>query len=315
MVLTESEKLVLMSLLYCRMVLTESEKLVLMSLGTLSTQGVFDVAFHVGSLVCRILFSFTEEVGHTAWSQLMKVSAGVTGAKLGADLLKNLLKMGSCVGLIIAIFGPAYSEALLYLLYGSKWAPQAWFTLAFYCLSIPLLAVNGICEAFFRSIATPQLLGWYKNALVIISVFYLCTCYAAWKFLDLGGIGLILANCVNMLARIIVCLWFALGYFADLKKRENVELFKLGDAFKLRPHIWVALVLSAGLTQWSRSRHPFLMKESDGLYTFSPKPFAMHIMTGVACFGTVLAVMWFKERAFLKEMLKTWRGQTSTKVE
>ena len=84
-----------------------------------------------------------------------------------ARLLAVLVRCISLVGLVGAAFGPAYARLALLLLYGRRWADtEAAPALGWYAQYLPLLAANGILEAFMHAVADERQLHRGNAALV-----------------------------------------------------------------------------------------------------------------------------------------------------
>jgi oligosaccharide translocation protein RFT1 len=62
-------------------------------------------------------------------------------------------------------------------------------------------AINGVTEAYVFAAMSPQQLDKYNGLMVILSCMFL---FLSWILSrSVGSVGFILANCVNMILRII----------------------------------------------------------------------------------------------------------------
>jgi oligosaccharide translocation protein RFT1 len=76
-----------------------------------------------------------------------------------ANVLYQLLRCITCIGLVIVVFGQSYSHLLLYLYGGESLIMGPGPTLMrTHCLAVLLLAINGITECYaFATMNTAQL--------------------------------------------------------------------------------------------------------------------------------------------------------------
>lgn len=77
-----------------------------------------------------------------------------------AEVLSQLCKVVTSIGLIVVVFGQSYSYSLLYFYGGKKLVatPLPTTLLQFHCFAIVLLAINGVTEAYvFATMNNKQL--------------------------------------------------------------------------------------------------------------------------------------------------------------
>ncbi|KAG2262809.1 hypothetical protein Bca52824_069888 [Brassica carinata] len=159
--------------------------------------------------------------------------------KLGT-CLTEALKLVMLIGLIFMAFGPSYSYSLIRLLYGEKWSDgEASFALQFYCLYIIVLAMNGTSEAFLHAVGTEDQLKRSNDMLLVFSLIYIVLNILLIR--SAGAIGLILANSLNMIGRIIYSGQFIQRYF----KGDASSPFSFRKCF---PSGWQILILSGIIT-------------------------------------------------------------------
>jgi oligosaccharide translocation protein RFT1 len=225
-----------------RLILTEGEKVVLAAKGNLSSQGIYDVISGLGALIVRLVFRLWEDFAFSAWSrpddgtddqpsdaalrhmasaaspkrtetarakfsEPSAAPAYVTVAKW--DLLFAMLKIAVHFGALAAAFGPPLAARVLWSLFGgsrtSDWTgADAVDVLVAYIYYIPLLGVNGLLEAFVRATSTEHALRRLKGWMVLCSLAYIALCYVSLFVFDLGAVGLLYANSINLAIRIAV---------------------------------------------------------------------------------------------------------------
>ncbi|EHY58248.1 Oligosaccharide translocation protein rft1 [Exophiala dermatitidis] len=89
-----------------------------------------------------------------------------------------------------------------------------WYTdstaslLSAYCYYIPLMAVNGILDAFVTSVATPAQLRAQSGWMMLFTALYGAAAWLLLKKFEMGAAGLVGANMVNMVLRIVWSRWF-----------------------------------------------------------------------------------------------------------
>uniref|UniRef100_W5NB09 Protein RFT1 homolog n=1 Tax=Lepisosteus oculatus TaxID=7918 RepID=W5NB09_LEPOC len=143
---------------FLKQILTEGERYVMTFLNVLDfgDQGVYDIVNNLGSLVARFLFLPIEESFYIFFAKVLE--RGKTARQqrqedvaVAADVLECLLKLVLLIGLIITVFGHAYSHLALDIyggsLLSSGTAPGPTL-LRCYCGYVLLLAVNGVTECF-----------------------------------------------------------------------------------------------------------------------------------------------------------------------
>jgi len=145
--------------------------------------------------------------------------------KQASIILRNVLRVYSIASLITFAVGPTAAPLLLHVVAGHKWTDSgAGEVLATYCYCIPLLAINGVSEAFVSATASPAELQRQSFWMGAFTLGFGLSAFVFLRVLGMGAQGLVLANCVNMALRIVFNLSFAGRSF----EREGVE-FKLRD--------------------------------------------------------------------------------------
>ncbi|OAA53500.1 diphthamide biosynthesis protein [Niveomyces insectorum RCEF 264] len=195
-------------------VLTQGDTFLVSVLSTPTAQGVYALANNYGGLAARLLFQPVEESSRSYFSRLLAGNkadssssspsfSSPSAARASRDL-QILLKLYLLFALVVTALGPAAVAPFLALVTGPRWAASravASATLAAYVWYLPLLAVNGVAEAFS---------AWMGAfSLVFAGAGFVCL-----RLLDGGAVGLVAANALNMACRIAWCTWFIRRYFA-----------------------------------------------------------------------------------------------------
>lgn len=105
-------------------------------------------------------------------------------------------------GSIVIIFGFTYSSLLLYLYGGQKLATDYSLTLIrWHCVYILFIALNGVTESFTFAAMDELNLTKFNRKLFALSIFFIISSFLLTKVFS--GVGFIMANCLNMSARIL----------------------------------------------------------------------------------------------------------------
>lgn len=205
-------------------ILTTGDAFLIAALTSLPSQGAYALASNYGSLVARILFQPLEESSRSLFGRLLPSSpialpdsSERRALNHATNYLRSLLHFYSLLSLVSVSLGPTLAPLLLRLVAGPRWTnTPAAAVLAAYCYYIPLLALNGVLEAFVSAVATPAQLRGQSVWMFAFSAAFATTGFLVLRVWDLGARGLVLANAVNMVMRI----WWSWGFAqAYLKQR------------------------------------------------------------------------------------------------
>ncbi len=206
---------------------------------------MYALSANYGGLIARMLFRPIEDSSRNLFARLCASSsppsdhekksdsttspnpenAANNNLTQAATILHNLLRFYSIASLIAFAIGPTAAPLLLQLVAGSRWTDSgAGEVLATYCYCIPLLAINGVSEAFVSATASTAELQRQSIWMGAFSAGFALSAYVFLRVLEMGAKGLVLANCVNMALRVVFNLSFATGYFG----RQGVT-FRLVD--------------------------------------------------------------------------------------
>jgi len=210
--------------------LTEGDKLLVSAFASLEDQGTYALSANYGGLIARMLFRPIEDSSRNLFARLCSgpaegqkdtdgaptrgVSASTTNIQQAATILRDLLRVYSIASLIAFAVGPTAAPLLLQLVAGSRWTDSgAGDVLAIYCYCIPLLAINGVSEAFVSATASTKELQQQSIWMGAFSAGFAVSAYVFLQVLQMGAKGLVFANCVNMALRIVFNLSFATRFF------------------------------------------------------------------------------------------------------
>lgn len=227
--------------------LTQGDSILIAAFASLQDQGIYAVASNYGSLVARVIFQPVEESSRNLFAKLCASDTPIQSSesserpenrssdghsapdiKLGSNddkeasanirqaqiILTTVLRLYCLMGLICCSIGPAAAPPLLRLIAGEKWAATgAGDVLGSYTYYIPLLAINGVSEAFVAAVADTAQLRAQSLAMSIYSVVFGGAVYFFLQLAKSGASGLIWANCINMTCRILYNGRFIRQYF------------------------------------------------------------------------------------------------------
>ncbi|CAH8841803.1 unnamed protein product [Trichobilharzia szidati] len=225
-----------------KQLLTEGERYLISAFHLISftDQGVYDLVNNLGSLAARLLFLPLEESCHFTFSQCLKrdVPPSLQDKKLLADvfrILRTALRTSSLVAWIGVTFAQANSRLLLMIYAGHRLAdyPAAVNLLQLYSAYVLLLAWNGSTEALLNSAMSTDEVLRHNQRLVIFSVIFLC---ANWFLVPIFNVyGFVLANCINMLTRIIYSVYYINRYIRRIDEPVNNNIIAKDNNLKSIP--------------------------------------------------------------------------------
>lgn len=216
-------------------ILTQGDTFLVSVLSTTTAQGVYALANNYGGLVARLVLQPVEESSRNYFSRLLSGlsssgrqtrSSSHTAVRQAGTDLQALLKVYTMLSLVVVTFGPTAAPLLLSLVAGPRWATSgAGSCLSAYAYYIPLLAINGVAEAFVASVASDAEVHRQSAWMTGFSVVFATAGYVFLRVMGMGAVGLVLANIVNMLCRIIWCTCFITKYFRT--RGVNFELLDI----------------------------------------------------------------------------------------
>ncbi|RAL59408.1 hypothetical protein DID88_006896 [Monilinia fructigena] len=229
-------------------VLTQGDTFLIASMATQTAQGIYALASNYGGLIARLVLQPIEEMSRNYFGKLLSVVDGKPTKeaieKASTDL-HRLLRTYFIFSVTVVAVGPTVAPLLLNFIAGPRWQSSgAGNVLAVYCYYIPLLALNGVCEAFVAVVATEVEVYRQSLWMTAFSAGFGGAAYLFLRVLDLGAEGLVLANMANMLLRIIWCGHFILAYC-----RRHGASFKVLDLLPRASTMSLGAVTYAVLAQ------------------------------------------------------------------
>ncbi|GFR29223.1 protein RFT1 homolog [Trichonephila clavata] len=280
-----------------KQLLTEGERY-LMSFFTLlsfAEQGLYDVVNNLGSLAARFILLPIEDSSYLLFTQLLtrdKKSQSLENISMALTVLGNILKMMILLGLTILMFGYSYSQLLLHLYGGTKLSAGIGLTLMrWHCLYVLLLAVNGVSEGFKFAVMNHVEIDRYNKSLVLLSVGFLTAAYCLVSVF--GSSGFIIANCLNMLFRIVHSIHFIQEYFQVPKYWW----------WKITPHSLIVTILCVILGVTSISEVYLCCND---IYIL-----IWHLLLGACCFFIFLWTVWYKENDLICFIYGQWKKRNT----
>lgn len=198
--------------------LTQGDSFLIATLASLRDQGIYALTSNYGGLIARTLFQPIEESSRNLFSKLLSSRTGINPDKsrvrTAATVLSTTLRLYILLTILAISLGPSLGPILLQLIAGSKWISSgAGRVLGTYSYYIPLLALNGITEAFVSAVATPAELHAQSIWMFAFSLGFAGAGLVFLRLLNWGAQGLVWANVVNMLLRVVWSSSFIRRYF------------------------------------------------------------------------------------------------------
>lgn len=235
-------------------VLTQGDSLLIATLASLEDQGAYALSSNYGGLIARMLFQPIEEASRNLFAKLCTTPETTTqqtndkttkdekpkpptqSIKDASSTLQTILHFYSLISLLAFSLGPSVAPLLLSIVAGKTWtATGAGDVLGAYTYYIPLLAINGVTEAFVAAVATNAELYAQSIWMGFFFAGFAGSAYLFLRVLEMGAKGLVWANCVNMGLRIVFNVSFVRGFFG-----RNAVDFDLLGALPLAGSIGVA---------------------------------------------------------------------------
>lgn len=250
-----------------KLLLTQGDALILSFLSSLADQGAFALASNYGGLLARLIFQPVEESSRNTFGRLISPQSSATSpdpaqlsqpskqkTREALDYLTTTLHIYLLFSLPLLTFTPYILPILISHLLPQRWStPATSSLLSAYVYYIPLMAVNGILDAFVTSVATPRQLRQQSVWMLLFTGVYGLVAWVMLSKLQMGATGLVGANMLNMALRVVWSAWFV-GAWAreNVEKGEKGELKRavramLNDSMPSPPSIVVAGLVMLGL--------------------------------------------------------------------
>jgi oligosaccharide translocation protein RFT1 len=211
--------------------LTIGDKFVITSLLSIETQGKYSFISNYGSLIARMLFFPIEDSTRITISPFFKNEKNIEQEK------KDFIELSSCISnvckiyiyllTLLIIFAPLNTTFLLNLVFKNFVSFDVIEAFKLYWLYVVILAINGILEALIQSLFNSKIkVNQYSIFMFINSVIFLATLIILIGKFEYGLKGLIIANMLNMILRILYCFW-SISEFIQIKEKRLNILFNL----------------------------------------------------------------------------------------
>jgi len=282
--------------------LTEGDKFLVSRLSPLADQGGYAIASNYGSLVARILFQPIEETARVFFSKTLTPDSTTTAIPRDAlhtasNILMALLLLFTHLFLLLLTFAPPYIPLAISILlpwrYHATSAPSILQTYVYY---IPMMAFNGVLEAFFASTATPTDLRVQSRWMLFFSLGFVGVAVGFSQYLGLGDAGLVWANVANLLVRALYAWAFVRQYYQSKDAGEMVHWKKAV------PPLGVVgcFAVAGAVTRWSwygySQRVPLTLRGQAG-----------HVAVGAACVVGCLGACFILERRTFQQLFGALR--------
>ncbi|XP_043569060.1 protein RFT1 homolog isoform X3 [Chiloscyllium plagiosum] len=269
---------------FLKQILTEGERYVMTFLNVLNfgDQGVYDVVNNLGSLVARFMFLPIEESFYVFFVKVLERGKDIGHQKqedvsMAANVLEMLMKLMMLIGLTITVFGYSYSHLALNIYGGSMLSLGPGPTLLrCYCVYVLLLAINGVTECFTFAAMSKEEVDRYNFMMLALSLTFLgfSYCLTWWQ----GGVGFILANCLNMGLRITHSLQYISRYFKHSKSQPLKGLLIPGPLLL----VYLGSGTVTALSQATLSEQCLMSQ-------------LVHVLLGALCLSITLVTIFFTE--------------------
>lgn len=165
--------------------------------------------------MARLILQPIEEMSRNYFGKLLS-AADNNSTKVIIKVRKSLFQLFYSY-LIFSIFvvslGPTAAPFVLKIIVGPRWSETgAGKVLAFYCYYIPLLAINGLAEAFVSSAATESEIHHQTAWMFVFSIAFSGAAFLFLKVYQIGALGIVVANSINMIFRITWAIFFIKSY-------------------------------------------------------------------------------------------------------
>nr|UWK21940.1 oligosaccaridyl-lipid flippase family protein [Trichoderma taxi] len=204
--------------------LTQGDTFLISFFSNPEVQGVYALANNYGSLLARLLFQPVEESSRSYFSRLLSSPSTSThgqpssqpssSVKEAKRNLHTILRLYILLSAIIVSIGPFAAPPLLSIVAGRRWTGSgAGQVLGTYCFYIPFMGLNGITEAFVASVASEAQVHRQSFWMGIFSAVFAASAFLFMSVLPLGAQGLVYANSINMICRVIWSGAFIVNFF------------------------------------------------------------------------------------------------------
>jgi oligosaccharide translocation protein RFT1 len=324
--------------------LTEADKIALTVTASHYDQGVYAVTHNYGSLVVRLFFQPLEETCRIAFSRMAAAASAAaskteedissnnratrrkrkpaddsgnsTGSinsvdkhkKEMADILSGTLKVVLLFGMMFPLFGPAYARLAVKVALGAKWYSEETIrAISAFCFYIFVMGLNGVTEAFMQAAAVSGVWSPVNISLLLSSGCFLLSAPTLIK--TYGTTGIIVANSLSMLTRIVCSTVFIVRYL-DTPPPHVTQSHKHSHVLRsVVPGVFDVLCMMAVVACTMVSSEYFATSE------MGVKNILQHVAVGGVCFLALVGVIWTLHRHELKEIARSVYASKKNKKE
>jgi len=230
-------------------ILTQGDTLLISIFASPHAQGIYALANNYGGLIARLILQPIEESSRNYFGKFLSGTPSKDLILKARTNLQTLLQSYILLSVCVVAVGPTIAPLLLKIVASSSWSSSgAGHVLSVYCYYIPLLAINGLTEAFVSSVATKSEVNRQTMWMLAFSAGFGGAAYVFLRVLDLGAEGLVWANTLNMVFRIIWSTNFISGYL----KRNGTEL-GVGELMPKATTMAAGVLTYAVLTQTEKT--------------------------------------------------------------
>ncbi|RFU79674.1 oligosaccharidyl-lipid flippase [Trichoderma arundinaceum] len=287
--------------------LTQGDTFLISLFSNPEVQGVYALANNYGSLLARLLFQPVEESSRSYFSRLLSSPSNTnsqsssqppSSIKEAKRNLHTILRLYVLLSAVIVSIGPSAAPVLLSIVAGRHWSGSgAGQVLGTYCFYIPFMGLNGITEAFVASVASEAQVHRQSFWMGIFSAVFAASAFLFMSVLPLGAEGLVYANSINMLCRII---WSG-AFIVDFFRSHGLD-FAPASVFPAT--VIASSLLTSGLLRQLNLRE-----------AGQERPFVTLCKIAIGFAIPLLALILSIERKFLLECLRSIRGRKASKRE
>ncbi|KAI9762551.1 MAG: Oligosaccharide translocation protein rft1 [Chaenotheca gracillima] len=235
--------------------LTQGDALMIAALASLTDQGTYALASNYGGLIARMLFQPIEESSRNLFAKLLSPTQAqhpkpdAANVRAASSILTDIVRLYLLLSIVASAIGPVVAPLLLQIIAGPTWTSSgAGAVLSTYCYYIPLLALNGVTEAFVSAVATSAELHVQSMWMFVFSMGFAGASYIFLSILGWGARGLVWANMANMLVRILWSIRFVQAYL-----RRNEAPIKPRDVLPTGASVAAGFGAAAMLTKLEQS--------------------------------------------------------------
>jgi len=278
-----------------KLILAEGDKAVLLLAGASGDDtGTYGLASNLGALAVRLVLQPLEEAAYASFAAARR---GVHTRQQLAALLRGLVLMGAWC----AAIGPSFAFVAVRVVYGPVWASTPWTvpTVAAYALLLPILALNGVLEAWTSSTMTTSQVRASNAVLLASAVTQATVSVLGLRYLHIGPVALVAGNAAGMALRIAAATRY-ISLAASGKHRPTI----LRDAL---PHASTLAVIAA-CSAACAAGDSALRATHSGHQFYTQSGLGRHLFLGAGCAAVAAASAAMLERETVAGVAAALRG-------